>query len=124
MSDQELYEIARERIDRRNRRWTLWAVDLAGLIASVAAMLFLLSTPFKMLGLAVMLLWAGVFTMHTIMAALAQSRDEDIEQEVAKLRKAADRYYEKPKRMHLTDDGEVSDDGDWEYEPAERKLKL
>lgn len=121
MSDHELYEIARERIDRQYNRWRLWAFDLAGLIASVAAMLFLISTPFKMFAIAGMIMWAGVFTLHTIVAAMAQSRDADIEKEVAKLREATGSwYYDKPKR--LSDDGEIVDDADWDANG--RKLKL
>ena len=120
MSDQELYEIARQRIDRRNRRWTLWAFDLAGLVLSVAALILLVGTPFRLIGVAVMLAWGGVFTLHTIIAAMGHSRDEDIEKEVAKLREAT---YEKPKR--LTDDGEIEDENDeWVYEEeAARSLK-
>ena len=124
MADQELYEIAQQRIDRRNRRWTLWAFDLAVLIAAVAVMIFLVDTPYQMISLAVMIAWAGVFTLHTIVAAMAQSRSDDIEKEVSKLREAMPAAYEKPKRLHLTDDGEITDDADWAYEEDERKLKL
>ena len=119
MSNQELYEIARDRVDRRNRRWTLWAFDLAGLIISVAALILLGPTPYATVAAAVMMIWAGVFTLHTIVASMAHSRDEDIEKEVAKLREAT---YEKPKR--LTDDGEIEDNDEWVYEDAaERSLK-
>ena len=125
MSDQELYEIAHQRIDRRNRRWTLWGFDLAGLILSVAAMILLIDTPYFMISVAVMIAWAGVFVLHTLVAAMAHSRDEDIQKEVAKLREASlDAAYEKPKRLRLTEDGELMDDADWEHEEAERKLKL
>ncbi|MBZ0282868.1 MAG: hypothetical protein K8L97_19165 [Anaerolineae bacterium] len=121
MSEQELYGIARQRIDRRNRRWTLWGVDLAGLILSVAALILLSETPYVIVSVAVMIGWAGVFVLHTIMAAMAQSRDEDIEKEVAKLREAAEMDYEKPKRLTLTEDGEITDYAD-EYEETERSL--
>jgi hypothetical protein len=123
MSNQELYEIARQRIDHRNRRWTLWAVDLAVLIATVGVMILLVDTPYQMISLAVMIAWAGVFTLHTIVAAMAQSRPDDIEKEVAKLREAMPEAYEKPKRLHLTHDGEITDEADWEYEETVRKLK-
>jgi hypothetical protein len=112
MSNQELYEIARRRIDRRNRRWTLWAVDLAGLIISVAALIFLSNTAYVTLAAAFMMAWAGIFVLHTIVASTAHSRDEDIEKEIAKLREA-DLAYEKPKRLHLTEDGELAEDEDW-----------
>jgi hypothetical protein len=118
MSDQELYEIARRRIDQRNRRWTIWAVDLAGLILSLAALVFLGKTGYATIGAGVFLAWAGIFTMHTIVAAMAQSRDGDIEGEVAKLREVV--AYEKPKRMELSEDGELVEREDWEVEEAGR----
>jgi hypothetical protein len=122
MSDRELYEIARQRIDNRNRRWTLWSFDLAGLILSVAAVILLIDTPYQLLSVAVMIGWAGIFTLHTIVAAMGHSRAEDIEKEVAKLREAASEVdFEKPKRMRLTEDGEIMDDADWEHEEAERR---
>ena len=85
MSDQELYEIARGRIDKRNRRWTIWAIDLAGLIFSLAVLILLGDTAYDTLAVAIFMAWCGVFTFHTIVAAMAQSRDGDIEGEVAKL---------------------------------------
>jgi hypothetical protein len=108
MSEQELYELARKRIDRRNRRWTLWSINLGGLILSLAVRILLGSDPAATFFMA----WAGVFTLHTILLGLAESRDEDdedIEQEVAKLR---DTVYEKPKRLELDEDGELVDPAD------------
>ncbi len=105
MSDQELYQIAQQRIRRRNRRWTIWAFDLAGLIMTVAGLIFFSDTPYVNYAVGIMIAWAGVFTLHTIVAAMNQSQDEDIEKEIAKLREAAG--YEKPKRLQLTEDGEV-----------------
>lgn len=104
MSDQELYEIARQRIDQRNRRWTLWAVNLAGLILSLAALILLGETEYATIGAGVFMAWIGVFVLHTILAALSETREKDIEGEVAKLREAV---YEKPKRLELSDDGEL-----------------
>ncbi|MBL8161803.1 MAG: hypothetical protein JNJ61_07435 [Anaerolineae bacterium] len=121
MSDQELYAIAQERITRRNRRWTLWAVNLAALIISVAAVVLLIDSPYQMIGIAVMLGVAGIFVPHTIIAAMANSRDEDIESEVAKLRAALS--YEKPKRLQLSDDDAVDDSLAWEYEEDQRRRK-
>ncbi len=124
MSDQELYEIASQRVDRRNRRWTLWGFNLAILILSVAAVVLFVDTPYQMTSVAVMLAWAGIFVLHTLIAAIAHSRDEDIEKEVDRLREAgATRAYEKPKRLHLTEDGEITEYVDWEHEEAERELK-
>jgi hypothetical protein len=118
MSEQELYDIARQRIDKRNRRWTFWAIDLAGLILSMAALILLGDSVYATVGAAVFMAWAGIFTFHTIMAAMAQSRDKDIEGEVAKLRDAAGAFYEKPKRMELTEDGEIVEHDDWAVEEA------
>ena len=118
MSEQELYEIAQRRIDKRNRRWTFWAVDLLGLILSLAALVFFGKTGYATIGAGVFLAWAGIFTFHTIVTAMAQSRDGDIEGEVAKLRDAAGALYEKPKRMELTEDGEIVERDDWEVEEA------
>lgn len=77
MSDHELYAIAQERIARRNRRWTLWAVNLAALIISVAAMVLLIDSPYQMIGIALMLAVAGIFVPHTIIAAMANSIAEN-----------------------------------------------
>lgn len=118
MSEHELYDIARQRIDKRNRRWTFWAVDLMGLILSLAALILLGQTEYDTLAVSVFLAWGGVFTFHTIMAAMAQSRDGDIEGEVTKLRDAAGALYEKPKRMELTEDGEIVEHEDWAVEEA------
>jgi hypothetical protein len=104
MSEQDLYEIARQRIDRRNRRWTLWSINLAGLIFSLALLILVSETAFATAAAALFMAWGGAFTLHTILAGMAQSRDGDIESEIAKLR---DAVYEKPKRLELSDDGEL-----------------
>jgi len=118
MSEQEIYEIARQRIDRRNRRWTLWAFDLAGLIITVGALILLGDTAYATTAAAIMMAWAGVFTLHTIIASMAHSRDGDIESEIVKLRGAV---YEKPKRLELNDDGELVDLESWEGEAQKAK---
>lgn len=125
MSNQDLYEIAQQRITRRNRRWTFWAIDLAVLIMTVAALIFVSGTPYETLAAAVMMGWGGIFVLHTIVTAMAHSKENDIEKEVAKLREAMpEDFYEKPKRLHLTDDGEITEDeSDVDYEAVERKLK-
>jgi len=117
MSEQELYEIARQRIDRRNRRWTLWAVNLAGMILSLAALILLGETEYAEVSVAVFMAWIGVFVFHTIMLAMAETREKDIEGEVAKLREAV---YEKPKRLELSDDGELVEIPDEEETQASR----
>lgn len=125
MSESELYQIARERIDQRNRRWTLWAIDLAGLILALAALALTDGNP---LFAAIFLGWGGIFTLHTILVSLAQSRTSSIEREVERLRAAADAegVYEKPKRqtrVELSEDGELIPADDFEDETpyAQRK---
>ncbi len=82
MSEQELYEIARQRIDRRNRRWVIWSVNLGILILTLAVLILTGSTT----AAGIFFAWGAVFTVHTIIAALAESRDGSIENEVARLR--------------------------------------
>ncbi len=106
MSDEELYEIAQRRVNQRNLRWTLWSIDLAGLILSLAAIVMLEHTSYAVLSEAVFLAWGGIFTMHTILTALSSRRERSIEREVARLRDEA-AVYEKPKRLELSDDGEI-----------------
>ncbi len=118
MSENELYEIARQRIDRRNRRWTIWSFDLAGLILSLALLILMSDTPYETVAGALFMAWGGVFTLHTILASLAQSRDGAIEDEVAKLRAAV---YEKPKRLELSDDGELVEFTGAEGEAQQRR---
>jgi len=112
-SESELYQIARERIDARNRRWTWWAVDLAGLILALA---FVALTDGMPIAAAIFLGWGGIFTLHTILVVMAQSRTSSIEREVSRLRAAAadEGFYEKPKRVGLSEDGELIPTDDWE----------
>lgn len=127
MSEQELYEVAQQRVDRRTRRWTLWSVNLGILILTLAA-LILLRNPIIV---AAFIGWGGVFTVHTILAALAESRDGSIEKEVVKLREAANAYEKRkrdsaphdaaPSHLELSDDGELVEIAAWEDEAAYAK---
>ncbi len=99
MSEDQLYEVARQRIDRRNRRRKLWILDLGVLIFTLA-----LVAVTEGATAALFLAWAGVFTVHTLLLTTTNSRDRDIEREVARLRSAV---YEKPKRLELDEDGEL-----------------
>lgn len=121
MSDQEFYQIARERIDQRNRRWILWGVDLAGLTVALGALILSGETGSASIAAAIFLAWGGIFTLHTIIAWMAQSRDGDIEGEVAKLR---DAIYEKPKRLEVGEDGELVERDNWEYEEEAASKRL
>jgi len=110
MSDEQLYEIARKRIHARNRRWSLWALNLGVLILALAGMILLSSE----LTVAIFFAWGAIFVVHTIILGFRESSESSIENEVAKLRKAtAGMEYEKPKRdsrrLELTDDGELNE---------------
>ena len=50
---------------------------------------------------------------------MAQNRDEAVESEVAKLREAV--YGEKPKRLELSDDGEIIDFAELEADTIKNK---
>jgi hypothetical protein len=113
MSEQELYELARQRIDSRNRRWKLWSFNLAGYLVSIGVFVALAIAGQAAIGMLLFMTWTGVFVLHCVLLGMAESRAKDIEKEVAKLRAAAD--YEKPKRLELTDDGELEEIED-EYE--------
>jgi hypothetical protein len=106
MSEQELYEIARRQVDRRNRRRTLWAIDLAGMIIYIGVFIVITLSAFSKIALFGLLAWIAVFVLHTIIFGLAESRESDIANEVARLREGV---YEKPKRLELGEDGELVD---------------
>lgn len=108
MSEDQLYAMAQRRIDRRNRRWLLLGVNFLGLMswfAFVAAFGDRMPNGF---GEMIIIIWTGVLILHGIVAGLAQTRDREIEREVSRLRSML--YEEKPKRLALSEDGELVDD--------------
>ena len=119
MSEDQLYELAQKRIDRRNRRWLLWGVNFLGWmswIAFAAAFNDRISM-LDVLGPMVAIIWAGVIVLHGIYLGMAQTRNHEVEREVARLRR--DLYDDAsgslvPKRKHerlqLSGDGELIDD--------------
>lgn len=115
MSDQELYDIARQKIDRRNRRWIIWFIHLALFVGYVGLFILLTDTELVLFAVAALIAWGGLFALHTFVTATADSRDKDIEAEVAKLRQVV---YEKPKRVELAEDGELVD-FDEDEQPAQ-----
>src|SRR5262245_13893298 len=121
MSEQELYEIASKRIDQRTRRWSLWALNLAVLVFFLAGVLLLDG---QTLAVAAFLAWGGVFTFHTIVAGFAEARQGEIDSLMDKLRDARDRErdYEKPKRLQLSEDGELVDDDELIAEKRQQRL--
>jgi hypothetical protein len=118
MSSQELYEIARERVDARSRRTKLWALDVGGMLLWLAVIALVGDTALGPIAGAVFLAWLAVLSVHTIMLAATRHRADDIEQEVARLRDAI--YDEKPKRVQLSDEGELIEPGDWDEVDAKR----
>ena len=106
MSEDQLYELARRRIDRKNRRWIFWGVDFLMFLIFVGAFVSFSGIP-RNVGAFMALAWFGVLVLHAVTISMTQNREEDIASEVAKLRQAVE--YEKPKRLELTDDGELSE---------------
>ena len=125
MSEQEIYEIVERRIDQRNRRRLLWAIDLAILFFTLSALIALGNSAgnsvYEEWAAAVFIGWGGVFTLHSIMLWLAETRQSDIENEVARLRQID---YEKPKRLELSEDGELVDPHELEAENEQRRQNL
>jgi hypothetical protein len=107
MSEDQFYELARQRIDRKNRRWILWGVDFLVFLIFIGAMVSFRDIPHNV-GTFIVMAWFGVLVLHGVIISMTQNREADIASEVAKLRQAAD-VYEKPKRLELSDDGELSE---------------
>ena len=124
MSDQEIYEIVERRIDQRNRRRLLWAVDLMGLILALAVLIAsgsLSNSVYEDWAVAIFMAWGGVFTLHSILLWMKETRQKDIESEVARLRQTD---YEKPKRLALSDEGELLDPNEAALEDEQRQRHL
>ncbi|MEO8396208.1 MAG: hypothetical protein ABI700_24655 [Chloroflexota bacterium] len=106
MSEDQLYEIARKRIDRKNRRWLLLGVNFFLFMVYIGAFTMFTGIP-RNIGAFMALAWLGVLVLHVFIINVTQNRDEAIDGEIAKLREALE--YQKPKRLELTDDGELSE---------------
>ncbi|MEP7292799.1 MAG: hypothetical protein ABI835_13535, partial [Chloroflexota bacterium] len=101
-----------KRVDKRNRRWLLWGVDFLGFMSWIA---FIVAFGDRMpdgLGEMIAIIWMGVLVLHGVVVSMTQNRDQEIEGEVARLRREI--YDEKPKRslerLQLNDDGELIDE--------------
>jgi len=107
MSEDQLYELARKRIDKRNRRWLLLGVNFFCFLLYIGVMSTFSGFP-RNVGVFFALAWLGFLVLHVFYLNVTQNRDEAIDSEVAKLR---DAIYakEKPKRLELTDDGELTE---------------
>lgn len=109
MFDDQLYELAQKRVDRRNRRWLLWCFNFLGWLSWIAFTAAFNDSMPDGFGPMVVIIWMGVLIFHGIYLSMVQSRDSQIEREVARLRR--DLYDEKPKRqnsrLQLSEDGEL-----------------
>ena len=117
MSEDQLYELARKRIDRKNRRWMLLGVNFLLFLLYIGAFAAFKGIP-QNVGVFMAMAWLGVLVLHVFVVNVTQNRDEAIDGEVAKLREAL--AYEKPKRLELTDDGELSE---FIEEPSEQSKR-
>ncbi|GEM_PF-2024446 len=108
LSIEDIYDIAEKRINRRDRLRMFWAADLTVMILVLAAMIALSNTAASELAVVLFFVWGAIFTFHTIGFGLGENRQSDIDSEVAKLLAAVERY-EKPKRLALSDEGELVD---------------
>src|SRR5215213_8843261 len=115
MSEDELYRLAQKRIDRSTRRFLLLGVNFFAFLLFVAAFAGLGIVPSNV-GKFVSIAWMGVIMLHVILMGVMQYRKEAIESEVENLRREI--YGEKPKRLDLTEDGELVEDFDAEDERA------
>ena len=66
MPDEELYEIARSRIDRRNRRWLLLGADIFAFMLYVGAFVSLCGVIPRGLGVFIAVAWVGVLVLHVL----------------------------------------------------------
>ena len=96
MSEDQLYEIARKRIDRRNRRWLLLGVNFFFFLMYVGAFTAYSGIP-RNIGAFFALAWMGVLVLHVFYLNVTQNRDEAIDGEVAKLREAIYEEAEAPR---------------------------
>lgn len=105
MSEEQLYELARQRVNRNTRRILLLGVNFFSFLLFVAAFAGLGIVPSNV-GKFLAIVWMGALMLHVILIGVMEYRKEAIESEVAKLR---DLVYEKPKRLELGEDGELID---------------
>jgi hypothetical protein len=106
MNDRDLYAVAEARMNARMQRWRRWSYTLVATAASVGLYVVASDGPYQSLALGLMIVMGGILTGHTVLTGMAESNADSLDKEVAKLRAAA---YEKPKRLELTDDGELSE---------------
>jgi DNA-binding CsgD family transcriptional regulator len=80
-----LYEIASARVQARNQRRMLWYINLAGFLIFIGLLILLTGTPFVLPAVFVLMVWIGMFVLHTFIVEHQESREKDIEAEIAHL---------------------------------------
>ncbi len=106
--DDELYTLARNRIDKRNRQIYLLGANVLGMFVYLGAFAALGDAIPKGVGVFIAIVWIGLVGFHAMMLSAMQNRKGEIDREVERLRQAI--YDEKPKRLALDEDGELGYD--------------
>jgi hypothetical protein len=101
----ELYKLARERIDRRNRQLFLLGANVLAMFIYLAAFTAFRSLIPPTIGVFIAVAWIGVVACHAMAYGVLQNRSAQIDAEVERLRRQV--YDEKPKHVELNDDGEL-----------------
>lgn len=83
--------MAQQRVRRRYRRLIIWAVHLAGFLALIGLLSLLEETVFGNYSTFILLTAVGIFVLHTLLMGLAFAQDEEVEQEVGRMRESIDR---------------------------------
>ncbi|MBI1256325.1 MAG: hypothetical protein GC204_02535 [Chloroflexi bacterium] len=86
MSEERLYERARQRIDRNHRRWLVWGVNFIGFLLYVGALAAYSGIP-RNVGETVLQAWFGALVLHTTAIVLMQDEEAGIDGEIAKVRR-------------------------------------
>ncbi len=107
MRDEQLYELARQRVDRGIQRFLLLGINFFAFLLFVAAFAGL-GIVSSSAGKFIVVAWMAVLILHVVLLFAIQYRKEAIEGEVENLRQEI--YDEKPKRLMLDEDGELADD--------------
>lgn len=109
MSEEQLYKLARQRVNRNTRRVLLLGLNILGFLLFVGAFAGFAIVP-RSAGVFISVAWMGLIVLHVLLLGVLEYRKEAIESEVAKLREMI--YEEKPKRLELGEDGELIDEID------------
>lgn len=110
MHDDELYELARQRVNQRNRRMIGLGVNVFAMFVYLGIFSAFGSVIPRGIGALIAITWIGAVAFHAMLLSITQNRADSIDREVERLRQQV--YDEKPKResesrLELTDDGEL-----------------